>query len=136
MSKTNQPTKISSVKIDNATLDQLNKEFKQEAQTLVHCNYVSKRKYTNGGWVNIYPTTYLVHDNEVIPMHHAINIPIAPNSYVFEKSGQLKRFTLIFPPIPKEWDSFSLIETCNDHKGFEVIGIKRNNSGVYEIELV
>lgn len=135
MSKTNQPAKISSVKIDNATLQQLKEDFKEEAQTLVHCNYVSKIKYINGGWVNIYPTTFLVHDNDVVPMTHAMNIPVAPHMHVFKKSGELKQFTLVFPPLPKEWDSFSLIENCGDHEGFVVINIERNNSGVYEIAL-
>jgi hypothetical protein len=135
MSTKNNTSKSVSVKIDQLTLQQLKEEFKEEAQTLVHCNYVSKRKYTNGGWVNIYPTTFLVHENEVIPMLYAVNIPIAPNIHVFKSAGELKQFTLIFPPIPKEWYSFSLIENCNDHEGFVVINIERNDSGVYEVNI-
>jgi hypothetical protein len=135
MSTKSNNSKSVSLKIDQKTLQHLKESYKEEAQTLVHCNYVSKRKYTNGGWVNIYPTTFLMHDKEALPMIFAINIPIAPSIHVFKSSGELKQFTLIFPPIPKEWKSFSLIENCNDHDGFFAINIDRNNSGVYEINI-
>jgi hypothetical protein len=135
MSTKGNTSKSVSVKIDQKTLQQLEESYKEEAQTLVHCNYVSKRKYTNGGWVNIYPTTFLVNDNEVIPLLYAINIPLSPNIHVFKSAGELKQFTLVFPTIPKEWESFSLIENCNDHDGFVVINIERNNSGVYEVNI-
>jgi hypothetical protein len=135
MSTKGNTSKSVSVKIDQKTIQQLEESYKEEAQTLVHCNYVSKRKYTNGGWVNIYPTTFLVNDNEVIPLLYAINIPLSPNIHVFKSAGELKQFTLVFPTIPKEWESFSLIENCNDHDGFVVINIERNNSGVYEVNI-
>ena len=135
MSTKGNTSKSVSVKIDQKTLQQLEESYKEEAQTLVHCNYVSKRKYTNGGWVNNYPTTFLVNDNEVIPLLYAINIPLSPNIHVFKSAGELKQFTLVFPTIPKEWESFSLIENCNDHDGFVVINIERNNSGVYEVNI-
>jgi hypothetical protein len=124
-----------SVNIDKLTLIKLEESYKEEAQTIVHCKYVSKHKYINGGWVNIFPTTYLSHNNEYLQMVHAVNIPIAPDIHIFKKKGELKLFTLFFPSIPKDWDSFSLIENCENHEGFQVINIKRNNSGIYEIAL-
>ena len=135
MSKSKQPSTFQSVRIEKDTLDQLAENCKEEAQTFLHCNYVSKRKYINGGWVNIHPTTYLVHGSESLPLLHAYNIPFAPQIHVFKKKGELKQFTLVFPPIPKDWESFSMIEECNSDEGFVVSNIKRNNSGVYEVAI-
>jgi len=135
MSKMNQKTSISSAKIDKVTLVQLEESFKQEAQTIIHCKYVSKRKYINGGWVNIYPTTYLVNKEQSLPLLHAENIPLAPNRHDFNKPGELKQFILLFPAVPSEWEYFSIIEKCRDSNGFIVSNIKRNNIGVYEISI-
>ncbi len=134
MSKTIQKD-THTVQIDNSTLKQLKESFQEEAQTLIHCSYVSKKKYINGGWVNIYPTTYLVHNKEILQMLHAESIPVAPSRHFFKKAGELKRFTLVFPSIPKDWDSFDLIERCSDYDGFMLSNIKRNDSGVYEARL-
>ena len=135
MSKSKQTSTFKSVKIEKATLDQLVENFKEESQTFIHCNYVSKRKYLNGGWVNIHPTTYLVNGSKSLPLLHAFNIPLAPQIHLFSKIGELKQFTLVFPSIPKDWDSFSMIEQCNSDEGFVVTNIKRNNSGVYEVAI-
>ena len=69
------PAQTAIIKIDISTIQKINESFKEEAQTIVHCNYVSKRKYVNGGWVNIYPTTYLVYLNEKLPLLHAEIFP-------------------------------------------------------------
>jgi hypothetical protein len=135
MSNFKKTDNLNSVSIDEATLIQLSEEVKEEAQTIVHCSYVSKKKYINGGWVNIYPTTFLVHENESIPLIHAINIPVAPQFHVFKRAGELKQFTLVFPKIPQNWTSFSLIEKCDNHNGFVILNIAKNSSGIYEVSL-
>jgi hypothetical protein len=128
-------SKSVTVKIDNTTLQQLKEDFNEEAQTLVHCNYVSKRKFINGGWVNIHSTTYLEHNDETISLLHAENIPMAPGMHMFKRPGELKKFTLVFPRIPKEWKRFNLIEECPSGSGFLVTNIERNNTGIYEVSL-
>ena len=135
MSNQKSSVKTTSVQIDHSTIEQLRESLQEEAQTIVHCNYVSKRKYVNGGWVNIYPTTYLVHNDEKLQLIHAENIPFAPAIHKFNRSGELKRFTLIFPSIPKDWDSFSLIEDSGTHECFSVHNIQANHSGVYEVAI-
>ena len=127
------PAQTTIVKIDIATIEKIKEAFPEDGQTIVHCSYVSKNKYANGGWVNIYPTTYLVHQKEKIQLLHADNIPMAPQIHAFKNAGELKHFTLIFPPVPNDWETFSLIEKSESHSGFIVANIKRNNSGVYEI---
>lgn len=135
MSTRNTTKENHSVKIDLSIIEKVKEKFQEEGQTVLHCNYVSKRKYPNGGWVNIYPTTFLVNKNQVLPMLHAINIPIAPRVHVFKHTGELKQFTLFFPAIPKDWDQFNIVEKCDTDGGFIVRDIQRNNIGVYEVTL-
>ena len=121
--------------IEVSLLDDWAAKELEDSQTTVFCNYISKTKYKNGGWVNIYPTTYLVNDNETLPLLHAVNIPIAPDKHHFQKAGQYKRFALIFPALPKSWKSFDFVESCTSNEGFLVENISRNDSGIYEIDL-
>ena len=123
------------VEINISPLDQIYDSLHEEGQTIVHCRYVSKTKYINGGWVNIHPTTFLVREDQTLPLLHAENIPIAPGMHMFKRPGEIKHFTLIFPAIPKEWAAFSFIEECRSGAGFVVRNMTRNNSGVYNIFL-
>ena len=123
------------VEINISPLDQIYDSLHEEGQTIVHCLYVSKTKYVNGGWVNIHPTTFLVRNEETLPLLHAENIPMAPSMHMFKRPGELKNFTLIFPAIPKEWDQFCLIEECSSGGGFVVKNLSRNDSGVYQVSL-
>ena len=123
------------VEINISPLDQIYDSLHEEGQTIVHCLYVSKTKYINGGWVNIHPTTFLVREDETLPLLHAENIPMAPGMHMFKRPGEIKHFTLIFPAIPKEWKAFSFIEECSSGAGFVVRNITRNDSGVYNIFL-
>jgi hypothetical protein len=123
------------VEINISPLDQIYDSLHEEGQTIVHCRYVSKTKYINGGWVNIHPTTFLVREDETLPLLHAENIPMAPGMHMFKRPGEIKHFTLIFPAIPKEWAAFSFIEECSSGGGFVVRNLTRNDSGVYNIFL-
>jgi len=123
------------VEINISPLDEIYDSLHEEGQTIVHCRYVSKTKYINGGWVNIHPTTFLVREDETLPLLHAENIPMAPGMHMFKRPGEIKHFTLIFPAIPKEWKAFSFIEECSSGGGFVVRNMTRNDSGVYNIFL-
>lgn len=118
-------------------LTELKNSVVEEACTIVHCTYVAKSKYINGGWVNIYPTTYLDKPGsfESLQLLHAFNIPIAPARHSFSQTGDVKRFTLYFPAVPKDWTLFSLIELSDGQDGFTEHNIKRNSTGVYEVFL-
>lgn len=107
-----------------------------EGQTLVHCNYVSKKEYPNGGWVNIFATTFLVNADtgEHIQLAQAMNIPVAPARHFFNRPGELKQFTLLFPRVPKFWKRFHLIEEAGPDS-FQVKDIDRNDQGVYRVSL-
>ena len=108
-----------------------------EAQTLVHCSYVSQDKYKNGGWVNIFPSTFLVNPDtkDMLAMAQAFNVPVSPARHFFKQAGQLKQFTLLFPQVPKHWKRFHLLEVADTGGGFRVSDISRNDSGVYHVQL-
>lgn len=108
-----------------------------EGQTIIHCNYTAPSKYQNGGWVNIFPTTYLL-DHISGNRYHllsAINVPLAPDKYYFSKAGQAKIFTLIFPALPKSCLVFSLHEETENGKGFTARNISKNEIGIYQITI-
>ena len=110
----------------------------EEGQTIVHCQYRSKEKYVNGGWINIWKETYLYNkqSGSMLKMTHAIDVPIAPAKYYFKRAGDSKNFTLIFPRIPSNWDKFSLIEITDVlSPSFTVRNIERNDSGVYHVNI-
>ena len=124
------------VQIDDETRNLLLESFPEEGATLVHCHYVSPRKYINGGWVNINRTTYLRANNgQEVSLLHALNIPVAPGRHFFNKSGEYKKFTLCFPQLPKDWTVFEMVEESRTGEGFKVTGIKRNESGVYDVNI-
>ena len=108
-----------------------------EAQTLVHCSYVSQDKYKNGGWVNIFPSTFLVNPDtkDMLALAQAYNVPVSPARHYFKEAGQLKRFTLLFPQVPKHWKRFHLLEVADKGGGFRVTDITRNDRGVYQVQL-
>ncbi|MEY4702705.1 MAG: hypothetical protein RIR96_602 [Bacteroidota bacterium] len=127
--------KNNKVVISGQTRSSILKYGIQDGYTIVHCHYVSKHKYINGGWVNIFPTTYLFHEGIFLQLEHAENIPVSPAKHYFTQPGIRKSFTLYFPLLPETWDSFDLIEKTNTEKGFVHHNIIRNNSGVYNIEI-
>lgn len=121
--------------VNTDTVKQLKKDISEETVTIINCTYVAPQKYVNGGWINIFPTTYLINQttNIELPMIHAINIPLAPEKYIFSKTGDVKRFLLYFPVLPKYWKFFHLIEKVEDCYGFSAYNIERNETGLYEV---
>jgi hypothetical protein len=107
-----------------------------EGQTLIHCRYVSKKKYRNGGWVNILPTTYLINADtgERLTLVQAMDIPVSPDRHVFGRAGEWKSFTLLFPRIPAFWKRFHFVEVAGVG-GFSVRDMIRNEKGVYHLVL-
>lgn len=109
----------------------------EEGHTVIHCTYISSYKYINGGWVTIWPTTYLVHPEtkERLQMLFAYNIPVVPVKHYFQQAGQKLRFTLIFPKLPENWSSFHLHEVTLQNTGFIIRNIPKQNSGVHVVTI-
>lgn len=123
--------------IEPGLLDHLNQSCRQEGQTIIHCRYVSKSMYINGGWVNIHPTTYLRNRSTgaCLQLEYSEYIPVAPAKYYFSNSGELKNFTLYFPAVPDHWTEFDFVEQSGTEEGFVFRNISRNKTGVYSIQL-
>lgn len=111
--------------------------LEEAGYTLLHCTYVAKSLYVNGGWVNIWPNTWLEQDTtgDRLTLLHALGIPLAPARYYFKAACQVKRFTLVFPQLPESWDYFTLKEQTDTGLGFVVSDIRRNGWGVYHVTL-
>lgn len=121
--------------IDQNEVVDLNILREEEAMTIVHCSYFAKHYYENGGWLSIWPTTYLVHQatNERLELLHVVNAPLSPRKHYFKQKGERLNFSLLFGQLPAHWGQFDLIEQAGDGAGFQFHGIQRNSTGVYRI---
>ena len=74
--------------------------------------YISPKEYINGGWIQMDSNCFIRPLGSEInyKMIQAINIPITPNKYHFKRSGQVLRFSLLFPALPKEVKAIDFIE--------------------------
>lgn len=122
--------------IDKVLLNQLKNTADEPRHTIIHCLYTAPEKYFDGGWVCISQKTYLVGKgaNGILPLLHAVNIPIEPAVHYFNRSGEKLIFTLLFPWVPESWLLFDLFE--NSGKGsFKISDIAREESGVYHLKI-
>ena len=141
-----------SIEVSNDLLE----SFEEEGFTYLHCTYITSPRYISGWWVNICENCVLTNAEEEIKMLNAMNIPLSPNKHFFKKFGDSLQFTLIFPAVPKSWDSFDFIEyTTNtrtvegnidlaagiisrnivESKGLYINNITRNSTGVYKVNI-
>ena len=130
--------------------------FEEEGFTYLHCTYVTSPRYTSGWWVNICENCVLTNGKEEIKMLNAMSIPLSPKKHFFKKLGNSLQFTLIFPAVPKSWDTFDFIEYTKDtravegkidleagiitqkiveSKGLYINNITRNSTGVYKVNI-
>ncbi len=84
----------------------------ETGRTFMHCTFTSQPEYIDGGWLNIFPTTYLVNweTGKKVRMEFALDIPVAPKCHFFRRVNEQIRFTLIFPKLPADSQTFTLIE--------------------------
>lgn len=97
----------------------------EERQTIVHCTCEEDYAY------RVWPTTYLIeHGTEKrAKLITAFNISFAPQWTLNDGRG----FTLIFEGLSKGCTSFDLKEIIPQDGGFEVKGIQRNHTDVYQV---
>jgi hypothetical protein len=96
-----------------------------ERQTIVHCTCGDIYAY------RVWPTTFLVEHGtgRRARLITAFNISFAPQWT--ENDG--KGFTLVFEGLSKECAAFDLLEIIPLEGGFEVLGIQRNQTDVYQV---
>ena len=107
--------------------------YEEEGYTYLHCTFHCNR--VGGIWINIYKTSFLVNGKTKLGLIHALNIPYPPAVKVLSNRGDSHNFTLVFPAIPKDWETFDFSERAGRGKmNFDTIrNIRRNNSGVYKV---
>ena len=96
-----------------------------ERQTIVHCTCGETYAY------RVWPTTFLIErgTGKKAKLITAYNISFAPQWTLNDGKG----FTLIFEGLSKECAVFDLQEIIPQEGGFEVSGILRKNSDVYQV---
>jgi len=114
-----EPEEKTEVKVDVKVLEA------EERQTIVHCTCGEDYAY------RIWPSTFLVEHNtgKRAKLITAFNISFAPQWTLNDGRG----FTLIFEGLSKGCISFDLKEIILQDGGFEVKGIQRNHSDVYQV---
>lgn len=98
----------------------------EERQTIVHCTCGDDYAY------RIWPSTFLIEHGtgKRAKLITAFNISFAPQWTLNDGRG----FTLIFEGLSKGCTAFDLKEIIPQEGGFEVLGILRNRSDVYQVE--
>jgi len=126
------PDVKSFIDLDEKTKKELLTQVEEQGMVIVHCSFSAPR---NVG-IRIWSSTYL-EDPETggkSQLLHALNITFAP-SWELVLGGTTKRFILIFSALPKTCQIFHFIEEVPDSYGFEIYGIKRNSSDVYNVSI-
>lgn len=106
-------------------------EIKEVSQVIVHCHL----DCNPGLMVRIWRTTFLYPEGSSsrIPLVHAENISYAPIWTPVPNTG-LYRFTLVFNGLPRDCQSFDLVEEIgDDFFPFSIFGIPRTESDVYSV---
>ena len=107
-------------------------EVETQAQVIVHCHFLAT---SPGDGYRIWPTTYLTdqHSGQRSKLVHAENVCYYPMWQFAGKAGW-HSFTLVFEPLPKTCTIFDLAEEIAESGAFKALGIKRNQSDVYNVE--
>lgn len=97
----------------------------EERQTIVHCTCEEDYAY------RVWPSTFLIEHgtDKRAKLITAFNISFAPQWTLNDGRG----FTLIFEGLSKKCTAFDLKEIIPLDGGFEVKGIQRNHTDVYQV---
>ncbi len=109
-------------------------ELLNDAYIYVHCHF------ENDGHemlIRIWKTTYLIDRSSSAraELVHAENITYAPQ-WTMVPDHQPFNFLLIFQRLPKSCTQFDLVEQIPQPGGFHVKNIGRNESDVYNVDLL
>jgi len=114
--------------IETVTKTEVKTLESEERQTIVHCSITGEGSEA----YRIWPSTYLIeHDTyRKAKLITAFNISFAPQWTLNDGKG----FTLVFEGLSKNCSFFDLKEVIPEDGGFEVLGIRRNNMDVYQVD--
>jgi hypothetical protein len=120
---------------DQLIINLIDRGLSETGRTFIHCTFTSQPEYIDGGWLNIFPTTYLLNreKSKRLRMEFTLDIPVPPKYHFFMKVNEQIRFTLIFPKLPADWQTFTLIEESERENSLVKFDVKRNKFGVYQV---
>ncbi len=100
--------------------------------------YISPKKYINGGWIQMDSGCYIrpIGSVQRYKLVQAINIPIAPNKYIFKSKGQVHQFTLLFPTLPKTVKQIDIIEKIADGTYFNFFRVALHHNAPTLIRII
>ncbi|HAV02229.1 MAG TPA: hypothetical protein DCW95_03350 [Chryseobacterium sp.] len=126
---------IAPVKIAPELLHAIQNQTLQEKQVIVHCKV--KNASMEDLLIRIWPTTFLVdrvsgHRSKLVHHEHITLYPY----WTLLPGGVGYTFTLIFSGLPDSCTSFDLLEDIPQEGGFFVPAITRNNTDIYNVDLI
>ena len=125
---------VTKPKIAPEILAQIEEQFEQEKQVIVHCCF--QNNYTLGNLVRIWPSTFL--EDKFTGYRSKLifweNIAVFPYWMDIPPVKEYC-FTLVFSGLPKECKVFDFVEEVMHGSGFLVTDIERNESDVYTLKL-
>jgi hypothetical protein len=91
--------------------------------------YIAKREFSNGGWVQIERNSFIrpSGSDTKYSLLKAINITYAPNKHFFKCAGQVLRYTLLFPALPKGTKEIDIVERLAPGNYFNFFRVQLNN---------
>jgi len=127
------PRQTPDVRLNENLKAELLSQIQEESMVVVHCTYTAVDEIG----FRIWNSTLLIdqHSGERSRMLHAFGITVSPTWMLLE-AGTTSRFTLIFSPLPKTCEVFTLYEDIQEPNGFEIKNIKRNRSDVYHVNIM
>lgn len=125
---------VTKPKIAPEILAQIEEQFEQEKQVIVHCCF--QNNYTLGNLVRIWPSTFL--EDKFTGYRSKLifweNIAVFPYWMDIPPVKEYC-FTLVFSGLPKECKVFDFVEEVIQGSGFLVTDIERNETDVYTLKL-
>ena len=122
------------IQIPKELKEELATQTETESQVIVHINYFTG---PNAGLLRVWNNTYLECKDSKIKSRllFSDNIAIYPEWREVDAYTTVN-FTLLFENLPKECNSFDLIEDIPEEGGFLFRDIPKNSSNVYSLKLM
>ena len=120
------------IELDEKIKAEILNQVEEQGMVIVHCSFSPQIDIG----IRIWNSTFLVDraSGSKSQLLHPLNITVAPQ-WELVKAGTTKRFILVFSSLPKTCEVFDFIEEVPHSFGFEIYGIKRNSTDVYNVNI-
>lgn len=104
--------------------------------TRLDFGYLASKLYRRGGWINIFPETFLQDQStgKKYMLKDALDIPLAPDHFDFESRHDWRVFSLIFEPVPQKSCVLRMVEEePGNHDSFNYSDLEIDFSNSMEL---